>query len=129
VAGWIAIAFGVHSMALRILILACSLTVSAARLSQRDAVPVGELHFRPGKSSAVNPAYGHFYPLVGREELLCSPRSLADGDEDEGGYGANPHAFAVQQVAGIDPAISPSFPTHSCPRAARFSSWRPPLCC
>jgi hypothetical protein len=116
-------------MALRILRLACSLTVPAARFSQRDAVPVGRLHLSSGRSFDVNPPDGHFHPVVGCEDLLCSPRSLPDSDEDEGADGVNPHALAILQVVGIVPAIFPSFPDHPCPRMAGFSSWRAPLRC
>jgi len=117
-------------MALRILILICSLTLPAAKPSQRDAMPAGKLDLLSGKSSDVCRTDGHSHPLVGccGDFLWASPL-LPDSDEDESEDDVQTPASAIRQADGINLAISLFFPARPSPLAAHFSSWRPPLRC
>jgi hypothetical protein len=116
-------------MALRILILVCSLTVPAANSSQRDAIPVGKLQLLAYEALDSVMADGHLPPFVGCEDLLGPPQSLADDDGEDTGDDMKTLAPAIREVAGTDPAISLCFPAHRSPVAAQFSSGRIPLRC
>jgi hypothetical protein len=121
---------GVLPMALRILILVCSLTVPAVKPPHRDALPAGERDLLSCKSTDVRPTDGHSHPLVGcgTDFLLSSPL-LSDRDEDGSEDEIQVPAFAIRQVGGIDLANTLFLPAPPSPFVAHFSSWRPPLRC
>lgn len=121
---------GVLPMALRILILVCSLAGPGAKPSHRDAIPVDTSDRLAFKSSDVRPTGGHPHPLADcREDCLWSSRLLSDCDEDESEDDVQIPAFAIRQIKGIHLAISLSFPAYPSPLAAHFSSWPIPLRC
>ena len=119
-------------MVLRILILVCSVTLPAAKPAQREAVTAGEVSLISCKSSDVCQTEGDSQPLVGscEDRLWSFPfRPDCDEDEDESEGDVQTSASAVPLVGGINLAISLFFPAHTCPLAAHFSSWCPPLRC
>jgi hypothetical protein len=134
-------------MALRILILACSLVYPAAKPSSREAVPIGQcdrvscessgMSPADGRSSALAgpscnswPARGRFHSLAGcGEDLVYSPQSPTDDADDESEIDLQTPAIAIGQAGGIDLAFSLLVPARFSPLVAPFSSWRPPLRC
>jgi hypothetical protein len=91
---------GALPMALRMWILACLLSMPAARLSRCDATPVGKLHVLPEDASDSRMADGHLLPLVGCEDLLGPPESLADDEGEDYGDVVKALASAIREVGG-----------------------------
>jgi len=118
-------------MALRILILVFSLTVPAARPSDRGAVTVDNLDFHSAKSSDVRPTDRHARSLVDRGAGLFDSSSwLSDSEDEEESEEVIPTpAFAIHQVGGIYLAIALSYPAPPSPLDAHPSRVRPPLRC
>lgn len=117
-------------MGLKILIIICSLTVSAAKPSHRDAIPAGMHDLLSRKSADLSPTDGHSHALAGRcEDPVWSSPLLSDCDEDESEDDLQIPAYAIRQAGEINLAIALVVPAHPSPPAAHFSSRCTPLRC
>lgn len=116
-------------MALRTLILACSLFVPAARPPDGDAVSARAHDVPSGKAPGMSATDGRSRPRAACcDDAFFSSPLLAEPDEDDEEFFEAPAAVLSRAAAG-DPAVLRMSPAHSAPLSGRFPSGHIPLRC
>jgi hypothetical protein len=117
-------------MAVRTLVLLCSLAVPGAKPLDRDTTPARAHDVRACAALGVSPADGQSRPPAAScDDALWSSPLLAEPDEVDTDDDLQVPAFAIWQARAIHLANALFFPARFSLVAAHFSSGRIPLRC
>lgn len=130
--GWIKLAreLGVIPMALRTLILLCSIAVPGAKPLDREVVLARAHEVRACEAFGLNPADRHSLPIaVSYGDNLWSAALVAEAERADTEDDLHVPAFAVWQVRAIHLASAYLLPAHSAAAEAHLASQHIPLRC